>query len=169
MPSSAASHAGQGDSQHDVKITLTGVTGESQRRGHENDIDVIKWNWGASTLRSHSKERVSLQVKDFTFKKMIDVTTPLLFQAMQQNKLISEVNISIYKSGGADPVCFYKLMFKDVLITNIDAGEIDDNGHFIETITVNFAELTMEGTSQATKTGRKERTTTFNFRISENR
>ncbi len=168
MPSSAASRSGQGDSQHDVKITLTGVTGESQRRGHENDIDVIKWNWGASTLRSHSKERVSLQVKDFTFTKMIDVTTPLLFTLMQQNKVVNEVNISIYKAGGAAAVCFYKLMFKEVLVTNIDAGEIDDNGHFIETITVNFAEVQMEGTSQGGK-GLKDRTTTFQFRISENR
>ena len=169
----ATQPGGISQNQHDVKIEIEGIVGESLRTSmsketHEGEIDVIGWRWGASALLGHNDKRVSLQVKNFTFTKAIDVATPEIYTFMQKNKLIPKITVTFYKAGGAQEVKFYKLLFKECSLGSIEAGAMDEKGHFIEEVTFNFAEVTMEATQQDQK-GRKDRTTSFFFRVAENR
>lgn len=132
----------------DTFLKITGVTGESADAAHEDEIDVISWNWGMSqTGTTHGGRGAGggkVSVEDITVMKFVDKATPVCIQNCCGGKHFEEAVLVVRKAGGEEPLEYLKITMKKVLVTHISTGGSGGEDRITETLTLNFAEFLVE-------------------------
>lgn len=136
----------------DQYMKLDGIEGESKDSGHENEIDVLNWSWGASQAGSlhvasgGGSGRVNIQ--DLSFTKNVDKSSTNLFINCCNGNHIPSAVLTVRKAGG-EQVEYLIITMEPVMVTSITlGGSGGDEDIITETITFNFAKVKVEYTKQ---------------------
>lgn len=126
----------------DYYLKIEGVTGESMSVGLEDQMQLRSWSWGASNSGSAVQGtglgtgKVSLQ--DFHFVIENGKATPQLLLACAKGDHKKEAILTCRKSGGGgEPYTYYKITFKDTLISSFQEGG-SDGSDMLPTVQISF-------------------------------
>ncbi len=109
----------------DMYMKIGDVKGESQDKGHAEEIDVLSWNWGMSQTGNlhHGGGGGSgkVDVKDINFSKFFDKASPVLMLHCCNGKHHAEAKLIVRKAGET-PVEYIVITFTDCIITGVTTG-----------------------------------------------
>ncbi len=129
----------------DAFLKMDDVTGECVVDGHEEEIQVLSWNWGMSqagtTHRGSGGGAGKVDVQDMTISKKCDTASPNLAMACCKGTHFGEALLTVRKAGGDAPVDFLKIKMNDVIITSVQEGGAYGAEEVDETVTLNFAKF----------------------------
>jgi type VI secretion system secreted protein Hcp len=131
----------------DMFIKLDDIKGESVDDKHKGEIDVHSWSWGVSQTGNSQIGGGSgvgkANVHDLTFTKMIDKSSPLLFQMCCSGKPIAKAAFVCRKAGGT-PLEYIKITMNQAIVSSVTPGGDKTTDFLSETVTLNFASMTFE-------------------------
>jgi type VI secretion system secreted protein Hcp len=128
---------------YDAFLKLAGITGESQKANHTQEIDLMAFSWGASnssnvgTGTGVSVGKVT--VSDFSVTKATDSSSPVLYQKCCDGSVIATGVVTLQRQvqGSATPYLVYT--FTNVFVTGIQwSGAGGDGEAPMESITFCF-------------------------------
>lgn len=127
----------------DAYLTGDGLQGESQRAGHEDEIELVGFDFGGSNPTSVGVGKGggvgTVNLADFNIIKKTDASSATLFQHMCTGQHFPTCKVTMYKSGGdAGPVEFLLFEFEEAYVTNITWSG-SEGGEEIPTESVSFA------------------------------
>jgi len=136
----------------DMFLKIDDLKGDSIDDKHPNEIQVLSWSWGmsqsGSTHMSTGGGSGKVNVQDLTFMKNIDTTTTNLIKSCCNGSHYKVALLTIRKAGGKSPVEYLKITMKDLIISNISTGGSGGSDMITESVTLNFAKVTLEYTPQ---------------------
>jgi type VI secretion system secreted protein Hcp len=129
----------------DYFLKVDGIEGESKAAGHEKQIDLESWSWGASQSGIHATGggggagKVSMQ--DFHFVMKINKASAPLMLACAEGKHIKEATLTCRKAGGKQEP-FLTVVMSDLLVSSYQTG---GSGHSdivpTDQISMNFSKI----------------------------
>jgi type VI secretion system secreted protein Hcp len=138
----------------DMYLTIEGIKGESQRKGHEKEIEVISWSFGGSNPSSigvgGGGGAGKVQLQDITITKFVDASSAELFQAMCTGKHFKNGKLTMYKAAGDKaPLKYMVLDFEEMFPTSMVTGGSGGEDVLSEKVTFSFGKVTITYTEQA--------------------
>jgi type VI secretion system secreted protein Hcp len=142
-----ASNASMTDPASDSDIFLAVTTdrgkikGESRTEDHEDDIEVRRWSWGAtsSSVYGTGPATARCQFAPLVVVKGLDSASSGLLNTLYNNAVVTDAQLSMRKAGG-DALDYFSLRLGGARITGIQVG-VDDAGRPSETVTLEYATL----------------------------
>jgi type VI secretion system secreted protein Hcp len=133
----------------DAFLTVEGVTGESRRTGHEGEIELISFDFGAVNPTSVGQGtgggsgKVSLTT--FNFLKQTDAASVELFLACCNGQHFPTAKVTLYKAGGSGGALDYLIYeFEEVFVDSINwSGSEGGNGIPMEAVSFAFGKITV--------------------------
>jgi type VI secretion system secreted protein Hcp len=109
----------------DILLKIDGINGESVIDGHEDEIDVLSWNWGVTNAGSMDSGTGGgsgrPQVQDISIVKYVDRASPgLLFKCLN-GEYLNEAILTVRKAG-KDPIEFLVITLSAVTVTSVSTG-----------------------------------------------
>lgn len=136
----------------DMVMKIEGVTGESVRDGHTDDIDILAWSWGitqaGTTHRGTGSGAGKANFQDLQCTKNIDKSTSAIMAAIAQGKHFDKIELWCKKVGGDESVDYLKFTLNHCLITSYSTGGSGGEDDLTETFSINFREYICEYTPQ---------------------
>src|SRR5688572_20496122 len=119
-------------------LQLAGVVGESADAKHKEFIDLVSWSWGmlSPTDVSTGHAYAKMKIEDFKIVKRADRSSPVLIQYLKENTIAKSGHLIVRKAGGADPLPYYEIDFKNVRVTSFRTHTEDMA--LVETVTLSF-------------------------------
>lgn len=156
----------------DAFLKIDGIDGESTTQGYEGWIELVSFNWGAVAavnpgfLAGRGSASGRTMPEGFTFMKVTDSASPLIFAKMAQGSAFDKVSLACRLAGGSDPAgapqdAFLKIDFSNVLISGYhEGGNTATDVRPVESISLNFTKIefqtsaiSSDGTLGAANTG----------------
>jgi type VI secretion system secreted protein Hcp len=150
----------------DAFLTIDGVEGESQRTGHEGQIEITSFQFGASNPSSvgHGSGggTGTVSISSFNITKRTDATSPALFQKCCEGEHYPTAKLTLYKSGGSGGALDYLTYeFEEVYVDNIswsgaeggDPIPFESVSFSFGKVTVNYATQNADGTKAGVTPG----------------
>lgn len=130
----------------DAYLTVEGVTGESQRDGHEGEIELLSFSFGASNPSSigvGSGGGVgAVDIHSFTFEKHTDAASADLFKHCCSGKHFPTAKVTLYKAGGTGgPLDYLIFDFEEVYVDNIQWSGSEGSGVPTEVAAFSFGKV----------------------------
>ena len=129
-------------SKVDGFIKIGELKGESVDSKHRDWIDVLSWSWG---MANHGSGQIGSgsgtgkgTVQDFQFTKTVDTSSSDIAKQLLAGKHFPKATFELRKSGGSQPVTYYKVEFEQVFISSMSFGGAGSGGAFTESVTFNF-------------------------------
>lgn len=115
-------------------LKIGDIKGESQADGHQGEIDVLSWSWGAESDRQRGC------VRGFHFVKPIDVSSPPILMGQLTQEVYPEARLSVEHDGSRSRMEYLTLNFRNVRIETFDTGG-SDGAPVTEQVSFNFEEV----------------------------
>jgi type VI secretion system secreted protein Hcp len=135
----------------DMFMKIEGVKGEAWDETHKDEIDVLAWSWGMSQSGTAHIGRGAgagkVNVRDVSFTKYVDMSSTELMVSCCNGKHFKEALLTVRKAG-ENPVEYVKIKMEQVIITSISTGGSGGEDRLTENVTLNFARVGVEYTSQ---------------------
>lgn len=99
------------------------ITGESTVSGHEGDVELLNWGWGASASWSVGSQPVGRpNFQALTVEKYVDSATPSLMRALASGARLEEAVLTAepVTGGLSDP--FLTIRLGDVVVASVVNG-----------------------------------------------
>jgi type VI secretion system secreted protein Hcp len=135
----------------DAFLKIQGVEGESVRAGHEKEIEIYSFSWGANnpTTVGHGTGLTAgkVSVSSFNIMKKTDKASPSLFQACCAGKTYGEATVTLQKASGdaSNPIPFLKYSFKNVMVESIQwSGSSGGDDTPTESLSLAFASVQID-------------------------
>ncbi|MFH1765581.1 MAG: type VI secretion system tube protein Hcp [Gemmatimonadota bacterium] len=130
----------------DAYLTVEGVTGESQRAGHEGEIELISFSFGASNPSSigigSGGGIGAVNIHSFTFHKYTDAASADLFKHCCSGKHFPTAKVTLYKAGGTGgPLDYLIFEFEEVYVDDITWSGSEGAGIPTETASFSFGKV----------------------------
>ena len=125
----------------DMFLKLDGVDGESVDIKYQKWIECLSFSWGisdgskATNVVGKSPKSGRAQVHDISITKLLDTSSPKLFESCCEGTHIGEATL-VMRKAGEKPLEFYKIKLTDVLISNVSNGA--GGGVASETVSFSF-------------------------------
>lgn len=136
----------------DMFLKFASIKGDSQVAGHEDEVEVLGWSWGAhqsgTMHRGKGGGAGKVSVNDLSITKYVDQATPNLWKLCCNGKHEDEAVLTIRKAGGDSPVEYLKITLEEVLVADMQTGGSQGEEIITESITLNFAKFKLEYTPQ---------------------
>jgi type VI secretion system secreted protein Hcp len=132
-----------------VLLKVGDIKGESTVVGHEGEIEILSWSWGASnpatvaTGTGLSAGRVS--ITDLTLMKALDSATPKLFELVTRGTHAPKAVLTARKEGDR-PFDYLRITLEDVLVTSLQLSASSERPS--ESVSLSFAKMLVEYRSQ---------------------
>src|SRR3569832_456170 len=151
----------------DMFLKIDDLKGDSIDEKHPNEIQVLSWSWGMSQSGStHSATgggAGKVNVQDLSFMKNIDTTTTNLIKASCNGTHFKSALLTVRKAGGKSAVEYLKIKMQDLIVSNVSTGGSNSGDKITESVTLNFAKVSLDYTPQdKTNTPKTKKTTTKN-------
>jgi type VI secretion system Hcp family effector len=133
---------------HDLFLEIEGIKGESSNSNHK--FDVSSFSFGASQTGAYGSGgglgagKVALQ--DFHFTIDSNGASPELLRAAASGKHIAKAELHIRKSGENSDLNYYKIQFKDLLVSSYSVIGSDETLP-MEELSLNFTKIQTERSS----------------------
>jgi type VI secretion system secreted protein Hcp len=154
----------------DILLKMDGIDGESVIYGHEGEIDVLAWSWGATQSGSmhvgggSGAGRVSVQ--NLSLTKYVDKASIDLLRACFTGTHVPEAILTVRKSG-KDALDYMEITMSPVLVTSVSTGGSSGDERLTENVTLNFAKVKVSYTPQNAD-GRADAAIVFTWNIEHN-
>lgn len=135
----------------DFYLKLDGVEGESKKKGHENEIEILSFSFGASNnatagVGSGQSGAGRVNMNDFSFMSPTSKASPKLIQAMFEGKMVPKAVLvgrrAGLKSGKATKYMVWEM--KNVVVSGHSlAGSVGDDIP-VESFSVRFEEVSLK-------------------------
>lgn len=136
----------------DMFLKLDSIKGDSQVSGHEDEIEILGWSWGAhqsgTMHRGTGGGAGKVSVNDLSITKYVDRATPNFWKLCCNGKHEKEAVLTIRKAGGDEPVKYLTITLEEVLVTDMQTGGSQGEELITETVTLNFGKFKLEYTPQ---------------------
>jgi type VI secretion system secreted protein Hcp len=154
----------------DMFLDLDGVKGESVDKAHKGKIDILAWQWGianSGTFHHGSGGGAGKATfNDITITKYVDAASPNIMLFCANGKHFAKGKIIVRKAG-ENPLEYLTIDFDKVLVTSYSTGGGSGQERLTESVTLNFAKVKVEYTTQTEKGG-KGTPQAFSWDISAN-
>ena len=131
----------------DYFLKVAGADGESKVSGHEDEIDIIAWDWGmtqSGTMhRGGGGGAGKVNIQDISVTKYIDKATPTLIKMCCNGEHFDEAVLTARKAG-KDPLEYLKIKMTKVLVSSIATGGSDTDDRSTENVTLNFKKFEVD-------------------------
>jgi type VI secretion system secreted protein Hcp len=155
----------------DMFLKIDGVQGESRDKAHGKEIDVLAWSWGVSNSGSAHQGGGAgagkVNVRDVSVTKYVDSSSPKLLLNCCEGTHYATALLTIRKAGGTSPVEYVKIKMEEVMITSVSTGGTDSKDRLTETVSLNFAKVSLDYTPQDAK-GAPGTVIPFGWNIAQN-
>ena len=154
----------------DMFLDLDGVKGESVDKAHKDKIDILGWQWGLSNTGTFhhgaggGAGKASFQ--NLVITKYIDAASPNLMLFCANGKHFTKAKVIVRKAG-ENPLEYLVVEIDKVMVSSYATGGGSGEERLIETVTLNFAKVKVDYTTQSEKGG-KGTTNTFSWDIPGN-
>jgi type VI secretion system secreted protein Hcp len=134
---------GETQAAADYFLKLDGIEGESMVRGHEGEIELQSYSWGAEQTGAHGAGggggagKVSFQ--DLHFVAKTSKASPKLFLFCANGKHIKEGLITVRKAGGTQQE-YLVVKLTDLVVTSYQTGASDGQVP-TDQVSINFAKI----------------------------
>ena len=136
----------------DYFLKLDGIEGEATGKGHEKEIDLASFSWGAANAGTHGAGggggagKVSIQ--DLHVVKHTDKASTKLFLFCASGKHVATGLLTVRKAGG-DQQEYLKIKLTDILVSSYHVGGTN-SGEVIPTeqVSLNFAKIQVDYSPQ---------------------
>lgn len=134
------------------------LTGESDRKGHEGEIAIMSFSFGASnpaTISGGTRGAAAGRgtVSPFTIMKTTDASSPTLFQACMAGSHFPKATVTLNKSGGDASLPYLKYEFEEVYISAVQwSGSSGGDDRPMENLSIDFGSVKVTYSEQ-TETG----------------
>jgi type VI secretion system secreted protein Hcp len=135
----------------DIFLKLHGVAGKSKDKVHSKEIDNLSWSWGMANRGSGhvggGAGSGKVNVQDVSLSKYVDSNSPKLMLACCNGTHYKDALLTVRKVGG-NPVEYFKVKLKKVLISGVSTGGSQNNDRLTENVILNFAKVSVDYTPQ---------------------
>jgi type VI secretion system secreted protein Hcp len=134
-------------------------------------IDVLSWSWGLSQAgyahygTGSGTGKVTPQ--DLTFTKYVDLSTSYFMSHLCFGKHFKDALLVMRKVTGGKPLDYLTIKMEQVLVTSWHSGASGGQDRLTETLTLNFAKVTIDYSEQKAD-GSKGKNTPMSFSFAEN-
>lgn len=141
----------------DAYLTVDGVTGESQRAGHEGEIEIISFDFGATNPSSvgvgSGGGTGAVSISSFNFTKKTDAASADLFKHCCSGKHFPTAKLTFYKAGGDGGALDYLIYeFEEVYVDSINwAGAEGPDAIPTEMVSFSFGKISVTYNQQDDK------------------
>lgn len=131
----------------DAYLQIEGIKGESTDEKHKDWIEVAHVvsavhqprAESVSTAGGHTSGRASLS--DLTFKKLTDMSSPILKQHCAMGKTIPKARLEFMRADGdGKPICYYKIELENLMISGI-TSDSGSGGIMTEMVHIAYAKI----------------------------
>lgn len=128
----------------DIFLKLSNnIRGESQDATYKDNIDILAWSWGMSqsgtTHMGAGGGGGKVSVQDLSINKYVDLASNDLIKRCASGAHIDEGELIVRKSGGDNPVEYFKIKMKQILVSSYSTGGAKDGLDRVqESLTLNF-------------------------------
>ena len=135
------------NAQAAIFLKLDDVLGESQARGHENEIEILSWAFAmsnsgtAATAGGAGAGKVTFQ--DLSLTKLADTATPVLMLSTANGKVYKQAILTLERAGER-PFVYYRVTMENVIVTSVSTGGSGAESRPTESISLNFAKVKVE-------------------------
>jgi len=130
------------------------VVGESNDKNFPGQIDIVDWSWGMSapsTVGGQRSGRTSLD--ELKLVKRVDKASTALMAVLNNNEILSNVVLTVRKSGGANQsLVYFTLALAQARVTSYQVSSTDDadgSPVLMEHIGMSFNEIAIDYTPQS--------------------
>jgi type VI secretion system secreted protein Hcp len=138
----------------DLFLKIESIQGESSKKNHQGEIDIISFDFGAVQHGSFHTGGAGggsgkAEISDIRIQKEVDKSSPLLFKACASGKHIKEAIIYSQKAGdGSTPLTYYKIKLEDIIVSDIHNNGASGGDAIMESVTFNCAKVTFDYQAQ---------------------
>ena len=138
----------------DLFLKIESIQGESSKKNHQGEIDIISFDFGAVQHGSFHTGGAGggsgkAEISDIRIQKEVDKSSPLLFKACASGKHIKEAVIYSQKAGdGSTPLTYYKIKLEDIIVSDIHNNGASGGDAIMESVTFNCAKVTFDYQAQ---------------------
>jgi type VI secretion system secreted protein Hcp len=131
----------------DTFVKLAGVESESTKKGHEKEIDVLSWSWGASNNSSlggggSGKSRGKGTPSDLSFTHRYDKASPILAAKCAKGEHFDTVVLTARQAGGGQQE-FLKITLSEAIITSVNPAA-GGGGEIVEAVSMGYNKIKYE-------------------------
>src|SRR3954447_25799057 len=128
----------------EIFLKIPGVDGESQAKGHTDEIEIFSFSVGASNPSSVATGAGAgagkVDISALSLQKQVDRSSATLFLNCCQGKHFPEATLTVREAGGDSPVEYWIMKMKQVFIDNVSWGAASGGGKPSESVSISFAE-----------------------------
>lgn len=138
----------------DIILKLSNdIKGESEISGHEDEIDIVSWDWGMTQSgtghQGHGSGGGKVNVNDMHMMKYVDLSTNDLIKKCANGTHIEKGELFVRKSGGEAPVEYLIITMENIMITSYNTGgSANDEDKVAENLSLNFKKFEVKYTLQ---------------------
>jgi type VI secretion system secreted protein Hcp len=159
----------QGESLDEAPYLRDAMAGPSSSSGtHQNEIEVIDWNWGlandAPMEMKSSEATTKTTAHDLTISKAIDRASGTLMQFCALGEHIPSGKLTCRKNAGESKFEFLVIELTDVKIMSVIWDRATEH-HRGETLTLRFTEFKVKYKQQANTGQASQGSVEFGFNI----
>ncbi|HPE72176.1 MAG TPA: type VI secretion system tube protein Hcp [Candidatus Competibacter sp.] len=141
----------------DAFLKIGDVKGECKDHEFKEWIEVLSWSWGASQMGTAGHGTglgaSKVQMQDFSYTMHFCAASPELLLSCCSGHHYPEATLVMRKPTGKDggQKKFLEFKFKDVIVSSYQTGGSDGAGLPIESLSLNFTNMTQEYFTQDEK------------------
>jgi type VI secretion system secreted protein Hcp len=138
---------------NDVYLQIDGIKGESADSKHKEWIEVSNVDWHvhqprAMAISSSGHTAGRAELSEISFKKLADLSSPLLQQTCAAGKTIPKAKFEFMRAdGNGEPIKYYSVELENVMISSV-APSSGDGGVLTERVSLAFSKIKWSYTQQ---------------------
>lgn len=158
----------------DLFLKIDGIKGESQKKGHKDEIDVLSFSFGATqhgTFHSGGAGGGAgkAEIHDISIMKQVDKSSPDLFKHCASGKHIKNIVIYAQKAGDdVNPLTYYTIKLEDAIVSSVTNQGAVGGDAIMESITFNTAKFTFDYQAQNAQGGKDGGVVTATYDVRQN-
>jgi len=153
-------------------LEIKEIPGESQKKGHEDQIDLLSYQLGVVQQGSFAiggpgGGAGKAEFHDISVVKYVDKATPKLFEACAAGTHFGKATLTVRKAGDK-PLEYLKIEMQDLIVSSQTIHGSSGNDQVTESITLNAAVIKQNYIEQDAKGGAgKTVAAGFDIRVGE--
>jgi type VI secretion system secreted protein Hcp len=139
-----------GGAAADMFLMLKGIPGEAKDARYKDQIEILSYSMGASQTSPSTGSRLAASrpcVKEISFSKTLDKSSPLLFATAVSGMHIPDATLTLRKAGG-DQAEYMIVRFQDVIVSSYQSSGSEGGALPMDSFSLNFAKITFSYSPQ---------------------
>lgn len=129
-----------------ISLSIPPLVGESTTQGHQNEIDVLNFDFGISANFTSGSSGASVgkpSFSDLRIQKTLDRSSAKLTEAVAKGIPFGKATLTIQRTSiGTQGLDYYTIVLEDVYVTGVSMAGSNDGGVPTETVTLAFSKIT---------------------------